>query len=1032
MQAPTFLPRAPGADTAARLLVVGPTGAGKSTLLAGAGFAEATPVAGDPQGVRRLRGPQVEFVEVPGRFLDDAQTAAWRDLLRAIERRSPSSGLDGVVVVVGVDDLLAADLAARRALATAIRARLVALGETLGAVPAVHVIVTQVDRVPGFARFFARLSDSERQQAWGVAFAPEQALAPGAACRDRFAELLRGAERLVTERSFGAADSGDRMALAGFPNAFARLGPPLATFVDAVFAGAGAPPLRSLHFASARLAPAGDPAELARVRRAFDLVPGPRIAVRADADGAPDTVHFVRSLLRDVLPRDRARRATRRGRPGTLVAAGLAGIAALVILVAGTFAFLDRVAALETLEAELRTAERLAAIGTPTAQVAALDTLQARLEALERAAAPSSPTSRWLGGRRDVASSVRAAWTRVAEVALVRPVARELESVLAGDARPRGANAAAASRTDRAATRGGAGAELPPPNFEQRYDALKTYLMLDRAHRAQIEPDWLAAAIVRYWAPSIGGADAATTATRQSTWYVAQLARDDAPRVVARPALVASVRASLVAARDAGTPVERELVRLRAGCEAVRAPLTITDLVGARGAEIVATRRTIGVCHTREGWEQHLRPQLVTLTVGASNADWVLGTPAGEPPTAAALATLRATVERRLREDTRREWLALLRDARLQRPADVEGAARLVARLADVRTSPTIVLVRRAADAMRAAGDATLDRFVQPTTGDDTERLDAHRRHLARMQRALAAADAAGDGGALGLLRTAMAGDGPLATGLAHAEGALVADVAPDVRDVLRPLFTAAFAEVGGVLAQRAAAAIEAQWRSQVFEPWSARLAGRFPFADVEAEAAIADVARFLHPRDGPVAQFRARTLGALVTRGAGGLVPQRFAGVQVRLRPEFLAALATFEGAAFEERLRFDLRPEPSPELSETVLVIDGRTLRYRNEPQEWTSFTWPGAGSEFGASLQAVPLRGAGETVAARTGRWGLVRLLGTATIRPLDRAVWQVTWRTARGANVRYAMRVQGGVRPDRLAALRGLDLPARATQ
>ena len=68
---------------------------------------------------------------------------------------------------------------------------------------------------------------------------------------------------------------------------------------------------------------------------------------------------------------------------------------------------------------------------------------------------------------------------------------------------------------------------------------------------------------------------------------------------------------------------------------------------------------------------------------------------------------------------------------------------------------------------------------------------------------------------------------------------------------------------------------------------------------------------------------------------------------------------------------------------MSEMSLESNGQSYRYRNEPQEWRKFRWPGDFEQVGARLAGITSRGTARAELTREGIWGLFHLLAEARL-------------------------------------------------
>src|SRR3546814_11292295 len=78
-----------------------------------------------------------------------------------------SSDLNGAMLTVSVEDLLAASDAERVQHAAVLRRRLQELREQLGIQFPVYVLVTKADLLSGFEEYFASLNREDLSQVWG-------------------------------------------------------------------------------------------------------------------------------------------------------------------------------------------------------------------------------------------------------------------------------------------------------------------------------------------------------------------------------------------------------------------------------------------------------------------------------------------------------------------------------------------------------------------------------------------------------------------------------------------------------------------------------------------------------------------------------------------------------------------------------------------------------------------------------------------------------------------------------------------------
>ncbi|WP_225789129.1 type VI secretion system membrane subunit TssM [Pseudomonas sp. Marseille-P8916] len=144
-----------------------------------------------PYPVQWWIGNEAVILDPPGEFLTqaslgnhvpggagDTQPAVpaatpsklWNHLLGWLVRNRSRRALNGLLLVVDLSSLLHATPAQRTALAHVLRTRLHEVSSQLGSRLPLYVVMSKVDLLDGFEPFFARLSDSQREQMLGFTF----------------------------------------------------------------------------------------------------------------------------------------------------------------------------------------------------------------------------------------------------------------------------------------------------------------------------------------------------------------------------------------------------------------------------------------------------------------------------------------------------------------------------------------------------------------------------------------------------------------------------------------------------------------------------------------------------------------------------------------------------------------------------------------------------------------------------------------------------------------------------------------------
>ena len=1034
-------------------LVLGAAGAGKTALVSTAGLKftlESSPESSPESSIapwEEAGAPDVAWhfatdavlLEVSGdRTGPGADPAPWLELVRQVRRRRPRKPLDGVLLAASLEDLArdgGREAAAQGRLA---RRRLGELERGLGRAVPVHLVCTKMDLLRGFAGFFGELPGGPPAPAWGAVLPGEDGSLPAFVLE--FDQLCRGLEQAAAERP-------GHQAGAAFALEFRALREPLLAFAEALVEPDPYHPrpfLRSFHFASARPGP-GLPVSAgaaAAARFGLRLPEPPR-----DASAAEDRSWFLEGLLREaVFPDRRPDRRSRRLRPGPTRAAAAALLAGFTLLAgAWTWSFAGNRGLARATGDSARAARALSASPALEDRLRALGTLQDALEGL---------------GHRPLGQGWGLRQNRRLERILLAQYDAELARTLLGPVRER----LELSLADR---RG--------PGAGQAYDALRTYLMLGR--RECMDPALLADRIPHCWESWLQARRRrpepamAAMAARASAFYLSRTGDPRLPVIGNSPELVAGARARLRRPAGRATPLDGAYAALRAKADATYEPMTLARILKREDPDLRPGPAIPG-SFTREAWEGCFRQAF--RDAGADpGPDWVLE---GDGSAAGAGGAL---LEARYRADYARAWGRFLQWLEVRPWAGPEDAAAALGRLADPQATPVKAVLARAAFETgwdnpsglsrtfasarskvlertgRLLGNAGPDGPREPGPGllggqfalagalaepgpDGRAPIDAYLELLQKARLRLRAVGAGTDPGAAAVqwLQATLAGSGELA----EAQQWLDAPRGdPAGWALLRPFLLSPLVQACAALFPLAEQDLDRTWSREVCGPWSG-LAGKYPFADSGNEASMADIVRFLKPGDGILSRFVETRLGALVAWEGGAYTSRAWGGRGPRLSSACLRALSQLATASAclgdGGPARFELRPAPTPGLSEILLELDGQKLQYRNGPQDWTGFSWPAPASVQGARIQAVSFRGAGAEVLSAPGRLGLMRLLDQCRIeRPGDgEAVLE--WRLADAGGgtrvVRFQYRHVGGPDPLGLAALRRHALPARITR
>ena len=433
------------------ILAFGPPGAGVTSLCEQNGLAPMDREERPPRGLESCAWVVTEeavLVDVTGTAVaqtsgDGATEDDFATLVKALPRMLGRESCSAILLALDCPRLLTASNDELSALARLLRRRLIDAAKPHPTRPPVYLVLTQADRLVGFAESFARLNPDERRAAFGWTFdwSGSRTPQPDAALIERsFAALIEGLQERQLHALQAETDSVRRARSFLFLRTLETLAPRLGDVLATVFRSSRyetLPQLRGYYFTSVRQ---GDPpvdGALLRLDPAFGLTAGAGLP-----QPIKQQVFFVARLFRDVvlretgltLPATPGRRLLRGGAWAALLALSAAGILGFVELLrddsqaAGMVATLDRQVALELKGVTLSPVSDSA----PWSVVPALNRLadlDGRLVALRE-----EVPRRWLTGQRPerVADASERAYRRaLSRLLLPRLVVKLEEEMLA-------------------------------------------------------------------------------------------------------------------------------------------------------------------------------------------------------------------------------------------------------------------------------------------------------------------------------------------------------------------------------------------------------------------------------------------------------------------------------------------------------------------------------------------------------------------------------------------------------------------------
>lgn len=218
-------------------------------------------------------------------------------------------------------------------------------------------------------------------------------------------------------------------------------------------------------------------------------------------------------------------------------------------------------------------------------------------------------------------------------------------------------------------------------------------------------------------------------------------------------------------------------------------------------------------------------------------------------------------------------------------------------------------------------------------------------------------------------------------------------------------LFVRPVAQATQIVLQPAQSSLNDAWRQTIVATWNKSFAGRYPFDNTDNDASIPELARFLRPQGGLISSFLSTQLAGVLELQGDQWVEVNTRGGALQFDPSFIRAVNTLQRIAGhlmaqgEPQYRLDLKPVPSPGVTDTLLTIDAQKLHYYNQRETWQGLMWPSNDPHASGTRLQWQTESAGTNKNFEFGgRWALVRMLERAKVEPMDSATFQLTWQAA----------------------------------
>ena len=729
----------------------------------------------------------------------------------------------------------------------------------------------------------------------------------------------------------------------------------------------------------------------------------------------------------------------------------------------------------------------LSSAQNPTQAMQTLGSLDGQIDTLETRQRNGAPWTTRFGLNRDSAllDALWPGYEGAASRVLIGPIRQKLEDRLHQ----------LASMSDNEIASGGS------TQTQAAYDALKAYLMLakpERAVAAFLTPQLSATnAPARPVDSPLSAGTWEDLRQHAIAFFANHLGRrasasSSSLAIVPDSGLIAATRQTVISVRGIQNSTDAVYQQILEDAKPKYPPLSLATLLGdTTGRGLFNTTQTIPGVFTREAWDQRISKAIDDASEQGNVAgDWVLSdsTTASQAP-----STLKAELRQRYFDDYARAWEQFLNSLRWQSAPTLSATADQLMLLGDSQRSPLVALmnaiVYQAGAGMDAQSlaDNLISKAQQLVGADEKNPSKLAQPQLAPLATAfgpilrLAGSDLVSavptpngktaaqlaSTGDLSLPRylervTAMRlkveqmvnSPDPDAMSRVAAQSVLqgkTSDIA-DSRDFASrvaaslgeqwagfgQLLQAPLDQTWQAVVRPAAASLNDIWRRSILADWNQAFGGRYPFADSDNDASLPEMARFMRPDIGVIAQFVTTQLAGVVERqGDHWVATQGADHGTLMLDPGFLEGLnrlvrvSTVLFPSGDAHIRFDLRGVATPGVTSAKFVLSGRSLDYFNQKEEWVPFEWPGQSLENLSHIEWQTEQGGLRSSLDTQGRFGLIRLLERATSSQQDNARYLLSWSpdTSQGIPLKVQLRSDVGAGPLDVLQLRHFALPTR---
>ncbi len=715
-------------------VVIGNPAAGKSTAVVNSGlhfpFADKTGKVihglGGTRNCDWFFTSEGILLDTAGRYsVHEEDRSEWLGFLKLLKKYRPRAPINGVIMVVSIEELSTAKPEEMINLAKNLRQRMQELTEKLEVFAPVYLLFTKADMIAGFNEFFQD-SNWDRDQVWGSTL-PFDITGKNDAVglfAERFDELYEGLKEMSMAQMGQARGQAMPPGLLSFPLEFMMLKSSIKMFIATLFEDNPfqfRPVFRGFYFTSALQVSGVASQSRKRIEKMFGLQPEP---LKTEQDTQLFSRHgfFLRNLFSKVIfaDKDLVRQyvSRRRDRERFL---GFAGLVAVLGIGFGLWmwSYVGNERLITNVRADLDSAIKVQQNSVQLgSRIQALEILQDRLEQLERYR-EDRPWSISLGLYQGAAleNKLREEYYAGLREVMIKPVMGAIESYL-GDVNanadqlqpiaslPQASGVSLNSGMNSGPSgglrsgEGGRYQDMSPTNVADAYNALKTYLMLgDRQH---MEPAHLSDQLTRFWRNwletnrgDMSRDQMTRSAERMISYYLAHSADESWPLGETKLSVIDQSRETLRRVVSGMPARERVYADIKARAATRFAPVSVAAVVGPDNANIMVGSYAVPGTFTREAWDSYVEQAIKNAANNPTQSnDWVLNVTAQDDLTLeGSPEQIQKALTHLYKTEYAQEWQRFLQGVNVAPFNDFPQAVQRINRLGDPESSPIKQLV---------------------------------------------------------------------------------------------------------------------------------------------------------------------------------------------------------------------------------------------------------------------------------------------------------------------------------------------------